>query len=78
MHVTHITVAAMSRKIKKEIAIDMFGGVVKLARAIGVTPQAISRWPDEIDERLSDRVIAACVRSEMDPAPILEAQKEAA
>ena len=48
----------------KTEAISLFGGTITaLADAVRVTYQAIDKWPDELPERLVDRVIAACVRS---------------
>jgi len=46
-----------------------------LARAIGCTPSAIFQWPDPLPQRIADRVIAACVRAGLDPAPLLEAEQ---
>jgi len=56
----------------KKKAVEMFGGVVAIARVIGVAPQAVSKWPEILSPRISDRVIAACVRSGIDPAPLLD------
>jgi len=56
----------------KKKAVEMFGGVVAISKAIGVAPQAVSKWPDPLPARISDRVIAACVRSGIDPAPLLD------
>ena len=47
----------------KQRALDAFGGVVKASEAIGVTPQAVSAWPEHLGSRISDRVIAALVRT---------------
>jgi DNA-binding transcriptional regulator YdaS (Cro superfamily) len=33
-----------------------------LARAIGVTPSAVSQWPEELPPRIADRVVAAIAR----------------
>ncbi|WP_081579079.1 Cro/CI family transcriptional regulator [Leptospirillum ferriphilum] len=49
--------------MKKNDAIRAFGSVSELARAIGITPQAISQWPDELTPAMKDRVIAALVRT---------------
>ncbi|MFP2768353.1 Cro/CI family transcriptional regulator [Oceanisphaera sp. KMM 10153] len=36
--------------MKKKAAIEHFGGVVKLAEALGIKPQSVSQWPDEIPQ----------------------------
>lgn len=36
--------------MKKKTAIKHFGGVVKLAEALGIKPQSVSQWPDEIPQ----------------------------
>lgn len=41
----------------------MLGGVVSASRLVGVTPQAVSRWPEVLPARIEDRVIAALVRA---------------
>lgn len=51
--------------MKKTEAIDKLGGTVAdAARACGITPSAVSQWPDELPRRIEDRVIAAIVRRE--------------
>jgi len=63
----------------KKKALETFGGVVATANAIGVAPQAVSKWPDPLPARIADRVIAACVRSGIDPDPLIDfPDKEAA
>ena len=49
--------------MKKTDAISKFGSATKLARAIGINPQAVVQWPDELSPAIEDRVIAAIVRS---------------
>lgn len=50
--------------MQKTQAIELLGGgVTGAAEAIGINPQAISQWPDELPARLQDRVIAALVRA---------------
>ena len=49
--------------MKKTDAISKFGSATKLARAIGITPQAVIQWPEELSPALNDRVIAALVRA---------------
>ena len=36
--------------MKKKDAIEHFGGVADLARALGITPEAIYQWGDEVPE----------------------------
>jgi len=55
--------------MKKADAIRQLGGsVVAAADAIGITPQAISLWPDELPPRIADRVQAALWRKAQAPA----------
>ena len=54
--------AAYIERMTKQEAIRLFGTGTKLARAIGVTPQAIYQWPDELTPVLNDRVMAAMMR----------------
>lgn len=38
-------------------------GVLSMAaRALGVTPQAIDNWPEELTRRIEDRVVATLYR----------------
>ena len=48
----------------KDEAIKLFGTGSALARAIGVSPQAIYQWPPVLTRALEDRVLAAIARSE--------------
>lgn len=48
--------------MNKLAAIEFFGGVAKTADAIGIKPQAVSDWPEDLPARIADRVIAAAVR----------------
>ena len=54
---------AYNESMKKSDAISKFGSATKLARAIGITPQAVIQWPEELSPALEDRVIAAIVRT---------------
>lgn len=54
--------------MNKKQAIAYFGGVCATARAVGVSNAAVSRWPDVLSPKISDRVIAAMVRKGMDVA----------
>lgn len=49
--------------MKKSEAIALLGGTVRAAAdAVGISPQAVSLWPDELPQRISDRVQAALWR----------------
>lgn len=55
--------------MKKTEAIQLFGGKQKdVAAALGVTPSAVSQWPDDLDQATEDRVIGAAVRLGILPA----------
>lgn len=67
--------------MRKDEAIAVLGGTISAAAdAIGVSYQAIVKWPDELPPRLRDRVQAALWRRQNDgarPAPA-RTRKEAA
>ena len=49
--------------MQKIEAIQMLGKTAsEAAAAIGITPQALGQWPDELPQRLVDRVQAALWR----------------
>jgi hypothetical protein len=49
----------------KTDAIKLLGGTAtSAAAAIGVTPQAVAGWPDELPPRIEDRVLAALYRQQ--------------
>jgi len=49
--------------MRKQQAIEFLGGTVAAAsRAIGVTYQAVKKWPDPLPPRIADRVQAALWR----------------
>ena len=49
--------------MKKQTAIELLGGTISLAsKAIGVSYQAVNKWPDELTARVEDRVWAALAR----------------
>jgi transposase-like protein len=49
--------------MNKARAIELLGGTVTAAaQEIGVTPSAVTQWPDELPPRLVDRVQAALWR----------------
>lgn len=54
--------------MQKAKAIDLLGGTVSAAaEAIGVTYQAVDKWPDELPPRIVDRVQAALARKHLSP-----------
>ena len=48
--------------MQKTKALEMLGGTTAAAKAIGVSYQAVSKWPDVLTDRISDRVHAALAR----------------
>lgn len=55
----------------KTEAIEMLGGSpTAAAEAIGITPQAVSGWPDVLSARIADRVYAAVARKKALPEPV--------
>jgi hypothetical protein len=54
--------------MRKERAIALLGGNVALAaQAIGISYQAVEKWPDPLPNRIADRVIAAVARKHLSP-----------
>lgn len=50
-------------RMKKDHAIKLLGGTVRLAaQQIGISVPAVTKWPDELPDRIADRVIAAVAR----------------
>ncbi len=50
------------RCIKREEAALFFGNLVLLGRALGISPSAISQWPETLTIRQQDEVIGAAIR----------------
>ena len=50
--------------MKRAHAIAHFGSVTKLARAIGCSRSAVAMWPEDLTDRMRDRVQAALYRRE--------------
>ena len=49
--------------MKKTDATAVFNGTQSdLARALGITPQAVGQWPDELTQAQEDRVMGAILR----------------
>lgn len=47
----------------KSKAIELLGGTIPAAaKEIGISYQAIDKWPDELPPRIADRVLAAVAR----------------
>jgi hypothetical protein len=52
--------------MKKAEALALLGGTLSAAAAeIGISPQAVNDWPDELPPRIADRVLAALYRRQM-------------
>jgi molybdenum-dependent DNA-binding transcriptional regulator ModE len=47
----------------KQKAIELLGGsITAAAEAIGITYQAVNKWPEQLPPRIEDRVMAAISR----------------
>lgn len=47
----------------KKTAIELLGGSVSsTAKEVGITYQAVADWPDQLTDRIADRVYAALAR----------------
>ena len=54
--------------MNKARAMELLGGTVTLvAQAVGVTASAVTQWPEELPDRISDRVLAALARKHLSP-----------
>lgn len=53
--------------MNKHHAIRLLGGAAKAARRIGISPSAISLWPEELSPAIVDRVQAAIARAHLPP-----------
>ncbi|WP_257624517.1 hypothetical protein [Variovorax boronicumulans] len=50
-------------RMQKSKAIEVLGGsIASAAEALGITYQAVDKWPEMLPGRIDDRVIAALVR----------------
>ena len=59
----------------KQHAIKVLGGsVAAAADAIGISYQAVDKWPDVLPKRIEDRVLAALYRMQS-RAPVIKAPK---
>ena len=53
------------RLMKKQQAIEILGGTITLAaKKIGISYQAVNKWPDPLPARIADRVHAAAAREQ--------------
>lgn len=58
--------------VTKDEAIAMLGGTVSAAaQAIGVSYQAVKKWPATLSPRVADRVLAAAARGGQSPTGLL-------
>ncbi|WP_310614111.1 hypothetical protein [Limnohabitans sp.] len=65
--------------MKKQQAISLLGGSNKsVAKAIGISQQAVSLWPDELTSAISDRVEAAYFRLNGQKIPVSQSQQSGA
>lgn len=56
--------------MKKSRALELLGGSVGTAAdAIGISSAAVTQWPDDLPDRIVDRVIAALVKASK-PVPL--------
>ena len=59
----------------KTEAIELLGGTVTAAsKAIGISPAAVSQWPNQLTDPIRDRVQAALFRKTTGVAPVNVAQ----
>lgn len=51
--------------MKKEYAIKLLGGTIhSAAESVGISYQAVKKWPDALSPAVADRVIAAVARND--------------
>ena len=54
--------------MQKSKAIELLGGsIAAAAQAVGVSYQAVDKWPDELPDRIADRVLAVQARRHLPP-----------
>lgn len=64
--------------MRKSEAIELLGGsIAAAAEAVGVTYQAVDKWPEELSDRVSDRVQAALWRKARETAAPSDQQQAA-
>lgn len=65
------------RAMLKTKAIELLGGSISAAAdAVGVSYQAVNKWPDELPARIEDRVLAVLARRHLPPEVIGHAQPQ--
>lgn len=70
--------ACFNMLMLKQEAIELLGGTAtQAAKAIGITAQAVSGWPDQLTPALRDRVQAALYRKREKSSRRAKPQKEA-
>lgn len=52
--------------LKTDAITELGGTVAAAARAIGITPQAVGQWPDELPPAIRDRVQAVMWRRQFE------------
>lgn len=63
----------------KTRAIELLGGsVTAAAKAVGVSPSAVTQWPDVLPDRIADRVLAALARQRLPELLAAPAEPKAA
>lgn len=56
--------------IRKTEAIEMLGGSTReVAAALGVSYQAVDKWPEVLSDKVADRVLAAWTRRNVEGLP---------
>lgn len=53
--------------LKTHAIATLGGSVASVAEAVGVSYQAVDKWPDVLPARIADRVIAAIARRHLPP-----------
>lgn len=64
--------------MKKATAISHFGSVAATAKAIGISYQAVAKWPEDLPPAIEDRVIAAIARRTLPPSAFAPPQPQQA
>ena len=65
-------------RMLKTKAIELLGGSVSAAAdAIGISYQAVHKWPDVLPDSIADRVVAAGARRHLSPEVLGEEAKPA-
>lgn len=62
--------------MRKSEALKLLGGTpAAAASAIGITPQAVYAWPEELPPTIADRVLAALYRQQQADAEAAKSPK---